>query len=296
MGGRDSRGQPAGKGPPSSRRLGVAGREILESSHPPSRFRESDKMSTRLTLLCAACLISSRVSSEEVPVASAGDRPQASVQPEKASEPAAKGAATEPSPSSTGSGGRARPAAGSARRRVPLKTLIRAARPWSFTATVTPVLLGTALAFKDEDKFSVLRLVLSLVTTLGVHSAGNLMNTLFDFKNGVDDAKSSDKTLVSGELGTGARRPRARPAAAHAPRGALLPTAPPPPSHPLDRQGTYPGPSDGHTRSRPSAPRHSVPSPAPASERSRRISPPGPRPRTCTLAGRGSSTRPSATC
>merc|ERR1719446_433900 len=56
---------------------------------------------------------------------------------------------------------------------------LRAARPWSFTATIAPVLLGTALS---------------------VHAAGNLMNTLFDYLNGYDSSSSSDLTLVKGTL------------------------------------------------------------------------------------------------
>jgi 1,4-dihydroxy-2-naphthoate octaprenyltransferase len=77
---------------------------------------------------------------------------------------------------------------------------LRAARPWSFTATAGPVALGTALAFKIDDAFSVPILLLTLLTTLGVHSAGNLMNTLVDFTRGVDTESSSDLTLVKGEL------------------------------------------------------------------------------------------------
>ena len=89
---------------------------------------------------------------------------------------------------------------GAQQRRLPLGLALRAARPWSFTATLSPVLLGTALAFKVEDKFRLLRLVLSLLVTLSVHAAGNLMNTYFDFKNGVDTASSSDTILVNGQL------------------------------------------------------------------------------------------------
>ena len=85
-------------------------------------------------------------------------------------------------------------------RRLPLGLAFRAARPWSFTATLSPVLLGTALAFKVEDKFRSVRLVLSLIVTLSVHAAGNLMNTYFDHKNGVDNSASSDTTLVNGQL------------------------------------------------------------------------------------------------
>jgi len=78
--------------------------------------------------------------------------------------------------------------------------MLRAARPWSFTATLGPVALGTALAYKFEDAFSAPLLLFSLITTLGVHAAGNLMNTLFDYQRGVDTTQSSDLTLVKGEL------------------------------------------------------------------------------------------------
>ena len=86
----------------------------------------------------------------------------------------------------------------------PLKlgVAIRAARPWSFTATVGPVALGAALAFKDlqKDEFDLALLAFTLVTTVAVHAAGNLMNTLVDFKKGLDTESSSDLTLVSGDL------------------------------------------------------------------------------------------------
>ena len=106
--------------------------------------------------------------------------------------------------------------------KLPFKLALRAARPWSFGATVAPVLYGTALAYAAEDAFSAPLLVLTLVTTLGVHAAGNLINTLYDFERGFDSAGSSDTTLVSGQLKPGqvaalARRAYAVAAAAAAP-------------------------------------------------------------------------------
>ena len=77
---------------------------------------------------------------------------------------------------------------------------LRAARPWSFTATVGPVALGSALAFKLEDAFNVPVLLLTLATTLSVHAAGNLMNTYFDYVHKVDSPTSSDLTLVNKQL------------------------------------------------------------------------------------------------
>ena len=120
------------------------------------------------------------------------------------------------------------------KRRLRLGVALRATRPWSFPATVSPVLFGSALAFQVEDRFGPaqpspapasapapalpprplrhamphtpttlllhhlqvedrfgpLKLLLTLGTTLAVHAAGNLMNTLFDYRNGYDGAGS----------------------------------------------------------------------------------------------------------
>ena len=48
--------------------------------------------------------------------------------------------------------------------------------------------------------FDLALLAFTLVTTVAVHAAGNLMNTLVDFKKGLDTESSSDLTLVSGDL------------------------------------------------------------------------------------------------
>ena len=66
-----------------------------------------------------------------------------------------------------------------------------ALRPWSFSASFTPVLLGSALAYNDLDSnkdlnFSYLIFILCALIALFVHGAANLVNTYFDFKKGVD--------------------------------------------------------------------------------------------------------------
>lgn len=157
-----------------------------------ARTQTSVRMRRRLVALCllaAACV----ARGEDVVNADAGSKaadPPAS-QPQ---EPLAGHSTASSSPTGKKSAASAPTPA--------LKPLLalRATRPWSFTATVGPVALGTALAFKIEDAFSGPMLLLTLITTLGVHAAGNLMNTLFDFTKGVDTAGSSDLTLVRGEL------------------------------------------------------------------------------------------------
>lgn len=87
------------------------------------------------------------------------------------------------------------------------KRYMIALRPWSFSASFTPVLLGSALAYKDiyrfklEHNFSNLVFILCSLIAICVHGAGNLVNTYYDFKNGIDkNNKSSDRTLVDGLL------------------------------------------------------------------------------------------------
>lgn len=80
-----------------------------------------------------------------------------------------------------------------------IKSYMIALRPWSFSASLTPVLLGTALAFKfdSHDKFQSIIVLLTLICALCVHGAGNLINTYYDYKYGIDNENSiSDRTLV----------------------------------------------------------------------------------------------------
>lgn len=77
---------------------------------------------------------------------------------------------------------------------------LTALRPWSFTASLTPVLLGTCLAYKATGPISIPVVVVTCITALAVHAAGNLVNTYYDFKRGVDNKKSDDKTLVEGQM------------------------------------------------------------------------------------------------
>ena len=71
-----------------------------------------------------------------------------------------------------------------------------ALRPWSFTASLTPVALGSCLAYKDVNSFSIMIFLTACITALSVHAAGNLVNTYFDYMKGIDSKKSDDRTLV----------------------------------------------------------------------------------------------------
>lgn len=73
---------------------------------------------------------------------------------------------------------------------------VLALRPWSFSASLTPVALGSALAYKLEGSVDLLILMVCAVAVLVVHGAGNLVNTYYDFSKGIDHKKSDDRTLV----------------------------------------------------------------------------------------------------
>uniref|UniRef100_A0A3P9KC58 UbiA prenyltransferase domain-containing protein 1 n=1 Tax=Oryzias latipes TaxID=8090 RepID=A0A3P9KC58_ORYLA len=73
---------------------------------------------------------------------------------------------------------------------------VLALRPWSFSASLMPVALGSALAYKLDGSVDLVVLMVCAVTVLVVHGAGNLVNTYYDFSKGIDHKKSDDRTLV----------------------------------------------------------------------------------------------------
>jgi len=71
-------------------------------------------------------------------------------------------------------------------------------RAYSWPASLVPVVLGSVIAWRAAP-FSALDFVLTFTAALLVHSAANLANTYFDFKNGVDRAETADdRGLVDG--------------------------------------------------------------------------------------------------
>ncbi|RWS29931.1 ubiA prenyltransferase domain-containing protein 1-like protein [Leptotrombidium deliense] len=82
-----------------------------------------------------------------------------------------------------------------------LSYYIYALRPWSFSTSLTPVALGAALAYKTTNRFDALLFLLTLVTVMAVHGAGNLVNTYYDYVKGIDKKdKCDDTTLVDRKL------------------------------------------------------------------------------------------------
>ncbi|XP_063804764.1 ubiA prenyltransferase domain-containing protein 1 isoform X2 [Pseudophryne corroboree] len=73
---------------------------------------------------------------------------------------------------------------------------VLALRPWSFSASLIPVALGSALAYRSDGTLDFLVFLVCAVAVLAVHGAGNLVNTYYDFSKGIDHKKSDDRTLV----------------------------------------------------------------------------------------------------
>lgn len=85
---------------------------------------------------------------------------------------------------------------------MPWKDYFLALRPWSLSASLIPVALGAVLSYRCHDEFHLLLCLATVGSVLAVHSAGNLVNTFYDFQKGVDTAEggADDRTLVERRL------------------------------------------------------------------------------------------------
>lgn len=87
------------------------------------------------------------------------------------------------------------------------KTWITATRPKTLPATVSPILLGTALAYA-EGFFNPFIFLMTLLTGLGVQITANLANDYFDFLKGADtsDRKGPIRVTQAGLLSLSAMK------------------------------------------------------------------------------------------
>jgi 1,4-dihydroxy-2-naphthoate octaprenyltransferase len=72
---------------------------------------------------------------------------------------------------------------------------LEASRPFSFTASVTPVLIGTVLAIMDGP-FFLGRFLLTLVGSLFLQVGTNMINDYYDYVNGVDTPETLGPSQV----------------------------------------------------------------------------------------------------
>jgi len=86
-----------------------------------------------------------------------------------------------------------RPAPAPADEESPLRRTIRiwwrASRPWSFTATYVPILLGTMVA-AYAGHFDLFLFILTLVGATAIQAGTNLINDYYDYRKGADTEKS----------------------------------------------------------------------------------------------------------
>ncbi len=71
----------------------------------------------------------------------------------------------------------------------PIRVWYRAIRVFSFTASITPILVGSALALVDGDLDSwgaIALVVAMLLASMAVHAGCNLGNDYYDFRRGID--------------------------------------------------------------------------------------------------------------
>ncbi len=75
------------------------------------------------------------------------------------------------------------------------KTWIKTARPFSLTATVSPVLVGTAVA-AYEGTFHLVAFLVTLLSCLFLQIAANYFNEYFDYRYGLDHSESLGSSTV----------------------------------------------------------------------------------------------------
>jgi 1,4-dihydroxy-2-naphthoate polyprenyltransferase len=66
----------------------------------------------------------------------------------------------------------------------------RATRPFTFTASVTPVLVGTAAATRDQHTFYPIVFAAALLGSVAIQAATNLANEYYDYARGTDSRAS----------------------------------------------------------------------------------------------------------
>lgn len=86
--------------------------------------------------------------------------------------------------------------------RYPFKLWALASRPFSFTASATPILLGTALAFYQTGTINIPMLLAALVGGILLHAGTNMISDYFDYEKGVDreDTYGGSRVLVEKQM------------------------------------------------------------------------------------------------
>lgn len=83
-----------------------------------------------------------------------------------------------------------------------IKSWLQAVRPFSFTASTVPVVLGAAWAVYEKTSANWLLLPLIIIASLTIHAATNLVSDYFDYIKGVDKDYTfgGSRVIVEGKL------------------------------------------------------------------------------------------------
>ncbi|MBT3232629.1 MAG: 1,4-dihydroxy-2-naphthoate octaprenyltransferase [Calditrichaeota bacterium] len=77
---------------------------------------------------------------------------------------------------------------------------MQAVRPFAYSASIVPVLVGTALAYFVQEQFNYIYFIAAMLGGVLLHSGTNLVSEYFDLKSGADtiDSFGSSRILVEG--------------------------------------------------------------------------------------------------
>lgn len=79
-----------------------------------------------------------------------------------------------------------------------IAVFLAAARPQFFPAIVLPVLLGTAVAWREAQAFHPVLFLLAMLAALLCHAGANVVNDYFDFASGADNLNPTPLTPYAG--------------------------------------------------------------------------------------------------
>jgi len=85
-------------------------------------------------------------------------------------------------------------------------SILSSFRPWTFSASLTPVMLGAVLSYRVESSFDPLLFILTVGAVLAVNGAGNMVNSYFEQTRqlnasvmaGINRKSTSTQTLGNG--------------------------------------------------------------------------------------------------
>ena len=86
-------------------------------------------------------------------------------------------------------------------------SIYSALRPWTFTASLSPTILGAILSYKSYGQVHFFLLFVTVAAVLAVNGAGNMVNTYFDFMRAVG-TRTHEPERKNGSVQVAVERPQ----------------------------------------------------------------------------------------